>query len=58
MTLYSFLESGKKYDVKLWSWYSRKAYYETHLAMALAKQRLQRMFARTEVERIVDEVCE
>jgi len=47
---------NNKQPVTLWSWYSRKCYYETHLAMALAKQRLQKMFAATEVDRMVDDV--
>ena len=57
MSLYSFLESGRKYDDKLNWVLSRKRLYEYKLAAGLAKQRLQNKFARTETERIVDEVC-
>jgi len=37
--------------------YSRRALYNYKLEAGLAKQRLQKMFARTEVERVIDEVC-
>ena len=57
MSLYSYLESGRKYDDKLKWVYSRRALYNYKLEYGLAKQRLQKMFARTEVERMVDEVC-
>ena len=55
MSLAGYYYNGQ--HVKLNSWYSRRAYYNCHLGMALAKQRLNKLFAASEVDRIIDEVC-
>lgn len=55
MSLYGFYENKQPVTLN-WA-YSRRALYNYKLAHGLALQRLNKMFARTEVDRIVDEVC-